>query len=110
MQLIDDIMSRQTKAPQQIAAVAVFLPLALLTVVIRIWIRSRMINSFGWDDVMMVVALVSRHDIHDRDHTHTSQDKFHNVRCGIDGHRGKWWRNPPAKPRPTKDRDQCKLK
>jgi hypothetical protein len=53
-----DIMARQTKAPQQIAAVCVFLPLALVAVVIRISIRRRMISSLGWDDVMMVVALV----------------------------------------------------
>ena len=54
-------MGRQTKAPQQIAAVSAFLPLALAAVAIRIWIRSRMIGGgLGWDDVMMVVALVRR--------------------------------------------------
>jgi hypothetical protein len=53
-----DTMARQTKAPQQIAAVSVFLPLAITAVVVRIWIRNRMINSLGWDDAMMVVALV----------------------------------------------------
>ena len=54
-----DDMSRQTKAPQQIAAVSIFLPLALAAVVLRVWIRTRMIKSFGWDDIMMIVALVS---------------------------------------------------
>jgi hypothetical protein len=53
-----DEMARQTKAPQQIAAVSVFLPLAVVAVAIRLWIRIRMIHSFGWDDIMMVVALV----------------------------------------------------
>jgi hypothetical protein len=48
----------QTKAPQQVAAVSVFLPLALGAVLVRLWIRTRMIKSLGWDDYMMVVALV----------------------------------------------------
>jgi hypothetical protein len=48
----------QTKAPQQVAAVSVFLPLALGAVALRLWIRTRMIKSLGWDDYMMVVALV----------------------------------------------------
>lgn len=49
----------QTKAPQQIAAVSVFLPLALGAVALRLWIRTQMIKSLGWDDYMMIVALVS---------------------------------------------------
>jgi hypothetical protein len=55
-----DEMARQnqTKAPQQIAAVSVFLPLAMGAVALRMWIRTRMIKSLGWDDYMMVVALV----------------------------------------------------
>ncbi|KAE9990961.1 hypothetical protein EG327_000674 [Venturia inaequalis] len=49
----------QTKAPQQIAAVSVFLPLALGAVAFRLWIRTRMVKSLGWDDYMMVVALMN---------------------------------------------------
>ncbi|QDS77659.1 hypothetical protein FKW77_002991 [Venturia effusa] len=49
----------QTKAPQQIAAVSVFLSLALGAVALRLWIRARMIKSLGWDDYMMVVALIN---------------------------------------------------
>ncbi|KAF2431531.1 hypothetical protein EJ08DRAFT_587012, partial [Tothia fuscella] len=46
-----------TRAPVQIAAVSIFVPLALAAVVLRIWIRRRMINSLGGDDIMMIVAL-----------------------------------------------------
>lgn len=51
-------MAGQTKAPQQIAAVSVFLPLALIAVAVRMWIRTRMIRNVGWDDWMMILALV----------------------------------------------------
>ncbi|RDI83214.1 hypothetical protein Vi05172_g6947 [Venturia inaequalis] len=48
----------QTKAPQQIAAVSVFLPLALGAVAFRLWIRTRMVKSLGWDDYMMMNFIV----------------------------------------------------
>ncbi|KIW05020.1 hypothetical protein, variant 2 [Verruconis gallopava] len=52
-------MAGETKAPQLIASVSVFLPLAIAAVVMRIWVRIKMIRNFGWDDVMMVVALLN---------------------------------------------------
>jgi hypothetical protein len=105
-----DIMARQTKAPQQIAAVSIFLPLALLAVVIRIWIRSRMIRSLGWDDVMMVVALVSSERCYrTKLFLITISGKLRHVRFGVDGNREKWRRNPSEKHRATESRDQRKL-
>jgi len=51
-------MSDETRAPELIVSVAVFLPLALIAVAVRLWVRTRMIRNFGWDDGMMVLALV----------------------------------------------------
>jgi hypothetical protein len=47
-----------SRQPYQIAVTAVFLSLSIPAVALRIWIRRWMINSLGWDDYMMVVALV----------------------------------------------------
>jgi hypothetical protein len=61
MTFIDDLakMAGETKQPELIASVSVFLPLAIAAVALRIWVRTRMIRNFGWDDVTMIVALVS---------------------------------------------------
>lgn len=37
---------------------AVFLPIATITVLLRIYVRGWIVKSFGWDDGAMVVALV----------------------------------------------------
>lgn len=52
-------MAEETKQPELIASVAVFLPLAVSTVVLRIWVRTRLSQNFGWDDITMILALVS---------------------------------------------------
>ena len=51
-------MAGETRAPELITSVAVFLPLALAAVAVRLWVRCRMIRNFGWDDGMMLMALV----------------------------------------------------
>jgi hypothetical protein len=51
-------MAEETKQPELIASVAAFLPLAIATVALRIWVRTRMIQNFGWDDCTMIIALV----------------------------------------------------
>lgn len=57
---LDDFVSMagETKAPELIASVSVFLPLAIAAVALRIWVRVKLIRNFGWDDIMMIVALV----------------------------------------------------
>lgn len=47
--------SRKT-AVQTVAAV--FLPIATITVMLRIYVRGWIVKAFGWDDGTMVVALV----------------------------------------------------
>ena len=35
------------------------LSLSILTVVLRVYVRTRIVKAFGWDDFFMVCALVS---------------------------------------------------
>jgi hypothetical protein len=37
---------------------ATFLPIATITVMLRIYVRGWIVKAFGWDDGTMVVALV----------------------------------------------------
>lgn len=37
---------------------AVFLPIATISVLLRIYVRGWIVKAFGWDDGAMVVALV----------------------------------------------------
>jgi hypothetical protein len=37
---------------------AVFLPIATIAVLLRVYVRGWIVKSFGWDDGAMVVALV----------------------------------------------------
>ena len=37
---------------------AVFLPIAAITVALRIYVRGWIVKAFGWDDGVMVVAMV----------------------------------------------------
>lgn len=43
----------------EIVIVAVLLPLAWVTVSLRLWVRTQMTKSLGWDDGAMLVALVN---------------------------------------------------
>jgi hypothetical protein len=52
---LDDEHSRKV-AVQTVAAV--FLPIATITVMLRIYVRGWIVKAFGWDDGTMVVALV----------------------------------------------------
>jgi hypothetical protein len=48
----------QTRVPDILAATLTFLPLAVFTVGLRLWVRTRMVNALGWDDVLIVFSLV----------------------------------------------------
>jgi hypothetical protein len=48
----------QTRVPDILAATLTFLPLAVFTVALRLWVRIRMVNALGWDDGLIVFALV----------------------------------------------------
>lgn len=47
----------QRKTAVQTVA-AVFLPIATITVMLRIYVRGWIVKAFGWDDGAMVIALV----------------------------------------------------
>lgn len=38
----------------------VFLAISLVSVILRCFVRSRIVRAFGWDDSVMVLAMVSR--------------------------------------------------
>jgi hypothetical protein len=38
---------------------SVFLAISLISVALRIFVRTRIVRAFGWDDTIMVVAMVS---------------------------------------------------
>lgn len=48
----------ESKAPAELAVCIVFLVLTYLAVGARCYVRACIIKSFGWDDGLMVVALV----------------------------------------------------
>jgi hypothetical protein len=39
---------------------AVFLGIAWITVVLRLWTRAKIVRAVGWDDGWMLVAIVSQ--------------------------------------------------
>lgn len=49
----------ELKSYDMLATSAVFLALSAITVVARVYVRSWMIRSFGWDDWLMMVTWVS---------------------------------------------------
>jgi hypothetical protein len=46
--------------PKLIAATAVVTGFALISVILRLWVRVGIIKSVGWDDRFIVLAMVSR--------------------------------------------------
>lgn len=38
----------------------VFLAISLVSVILRCFVRTRIVRAFGWDDGVMVLAMVSR--------------------------------------------------
>jgi hypothetical protein len=40
------------------AVAAAFMTVAVVTVMLRCYVRARLVKAFGWDDTSMVVALV----------------------------------------------------
>jgi hypothetical protein len=38
---------------------SVFLGISLVSVILRCFVRTRIVRAFGWDDTVMVVAMVS---------------------------------------------------
>lgn len=42
-----------------IAVAVAFLAITWTVVSLRVWVRGFMIKSFGWDDAIMIVTLVS---------------------------------------------------
>lgn len=43
---------------------AVFMPLACIAVILRCYVRARIVKGFGWDDGAMVIAAVISLDLH----------------------------------------------
>jgi len=48
----------QTRVPEILAATLTFLPLAIITVGLRFWVRTHMIRCLGLDDIFIGIALV----------------------------------------------------
>lgn len=42
-----------------IIVTSVFLGISLVSVILRCFVRTRIVRAFGWDDTVMVVAMVS---------------------------------------------------
>jgi hypothetical protein len=38
---------------------SIFLAISLISVALRIFVRTRVVRAFGWDDSIMVLAMVS---------------------------------------------------
>lgn len=56
MDMVDDASRSQAI----LIVTAVFLSISLVTVCLRIFVRTRVVKAFGWDDIFMVVAMVSK--------------------------------------------------
>lgn len=48
------------RGPELLAVCATFVSMAFVSVVLRCYVRLRIVKAFGWDDGFMVFALVSR--------------------------------------------------
>jgi hypothetical protein len=46
--------------PKLVAATSVVTVVALISVILRLWVRIGIIKSVGWDDRFIVLAMVSR--------------------------------------------------
>lgn len=53
---MSDEEDRRATAVQTVASV--FMPIACITVMLRCYVRGWLIKGFGWDDGVMVTALV----------------------------------------------------
>lgn len=51
-------MYLNNKAVSIIAVTAVFLGISLVAVSLRCFVRLRLVKAFGWDDTVMVLAMV----------------------------------------------------
>jgi hypothetical protein len=49
----------ELKSYSMLATSCVFLALSAITVIARVYVRGKMIRSFGWDDWLMIVTFVS---------------------------------------------------
>lgn len=47
-----------TRVPAILAATLTFLPVAVFTVALRLWVRTKMVKCLGYDDLFIVLALV----------------------------------------------------
>lgn len=47
------------RGPEILAICGSLVGIALATVILRIWVRAAMIKHLGWDDYVMMVAMVS---------------------------------------------------
>lgn len=62
-------------------AVGILLPIAWISLLLRLWVRKRMLKSLGWDDWTILAACVCNPSVK-QDHTHMEQMIF-TAHCGI---------------------------
>jgi hypothetical protein len=48
------------RGPELLAVCSLFAAMSFVSVVLRCYVRLRLVKAFGWDDGFMVLALVSR--------------------------------------------------
>lgn len=53
----------ENRGPQLQAVCSTFVSLAFVSVLLRIYVRLRLVKAFGWDDWFMVLAMVRRANI-----------------------------------------------
>jgi hypothetical protein len=64
----------ENRGPELLAVCATFVSMAFVSVVLRCYVRLRIVKAFGWDDGFMVVALVSR--LQDVRKSHSDRSSF----------------------------------
>jgi hypothetical protein len=59
MDLQQDIPPDENRGPEILAICGSMVAVALASVLLRIWVRARVIGEMGWDDHVIIAAMVS---------------------------------------------------
>jgi hypothetical protein len=55
-----DAVQDDSRSNAILIVTAVFLGISLGSVILRCFVRTRVVRAFGWDDIIMLLAMVSR--------------------------------------------------
>ena len=56
---MDDPTLNASRSKAILIVTSIFLAISLISVALRIFVRTRIVRAFGWDDSIMVLAMVS---------------------------------------------------